>query len=160
MKYGAIGTASYTSTTCVEQIQSVANGAPIKHALDCITDAESAAVCFKVLARVGGRYACLEDYPESWRTRRSVKVKAVMGFESQGYDVDLGHPAYTRRANWELHAIASLWAKEMQSLLDNGLITTQLIREVDGQFDGIIKALELLQSGDAKGEKLVVRVSS
>ena len=36
-----------------------------------------------------------------------------MGFESQGYDVDLGHPVYKRKGNMELHAIASLWVKEM-----------------------------------------------
>ena len=83
-----------------------------------------------------------------------------MGFESQGYDVDLGHPAYARKSNMELHAIASLWAREMQSLLDNGVITTQPIREVDGHFEGVIKALEMLRSGDVKGEKLVVRISN
>ena len=158
MKHGAIGTASYTSANCIQKIQAIANGAPIKHAIDCITDAESTAICFSALSRVGGRYACLEDCPESWRTRRAVKVKVVMGFEGEGYDVDLGHPVYARKANSELHAIASFWAKEMQSLLDEDLITTQRIREVDGQFDGIIKALEFVQSGKVKGEKLVVRV--
>ena len=91
MKFGAVGTASYTSTTCVETIKSLAGGTPIKHALDCITDAESTAICFSALSRAGGRYACLEDCPDSWRTRRAVKVKVVMGFEMQGHDVDLGH---------------------------------------------------------------------
>lgn len=159
MAYGAIGTASYTSATCLETIKSLAGGTPIKHALDCITDPESVTVCFNTLARVGGRYASLEDFPESWRTRRSVKVKVVMGFESRGVDVDLGHPVYTRKANLGLHALACGWTTEMQSLLDKGLITTQAIREVDGQFEAIVKALELLQSGEVKGEKLVVRIS-
>ena len=81
MECGAIGTASYTSPNCLESIKSLAGGALIKHALDCITDAESVAICFGALSRVGGRYACLEDCPESWRTRRAVIVKAVMGFE-------------------------------------------------------------------------------
>lgn len=160
MKYGATGTASYTSADCVEQIRALADGTPIKHALDCITDAESAAICYRALSRVGGRYACLEDCPESWRSRRAVKVKVVMGYEGEGYDVDVGHPVYSRKANLELHAIASLWANEVQSLLDQGLITTQQIREVPGQFNGIIKALEMLQAGEVKGEKLVVRVSA
>ena len=82
-----------------------------------------------------------------------------MGFEGEGYDVDLDHPVYTRKANPELHAISSRWTKEMQSLLDQDLITTQPIREVDGQFEGIIKALEMLQNGEVKGEKLVVKIS-
>jgi NADPH:quinone reductase-like Zn-dependent oxidoreductase len=160
MNYGAIGTASYTSPNCVDQIRAIADGAPIKHALDCITNAESTAICFSALSRVGGRYACLEDCLEPWRTRRAIKVKVVMGFEGEGYDVDLGHPVYARKANPELHAIVSLWAREVQSLLDKGLLTTQPIREIDGQFEGIIKALEMLQSGEVKGEKLVVKVST
>ena len=82
-----------------------------------------------------------------------------MGFEGQGYDVDLGHPVYSRKANWDFHAIAATWTKEMQTLLDNKSITTQPIHEVDGKFEGVIKALEMLQSGEVKGEKLVVRIS-
>ena len=159
MKCGAVGTASYTSATCVETIKSLAGGTPIKHALDCITDPESVSVCFSALSRVGARYACLEDCPESWRTRRSVKVKVVMGFESKGVDVDLGHPVYTRKANPELHAIGCEWTSDMQSLLDRGLITIQAVREVEGRFEGIIKALGMLQSGEVKGKKLAVRIS-
>ena len=124
MKYGAVGMASYTSSTCAETIKLLAGGVPIKYALDCITDAESVAICFRALSCAGGRYVCLEDCPESWRTRRVVKVKVVMGFEMQGNNVDLGHPVYARKASLELHAIGALWAKEMQILLDNGSITT------------------------------------
>ncbi|KAJ0365229.1 putative secondary metabolism biosynthetic enzyme [Colletotrichum chrysophilum] len=113
-----------------------------------------------VLARVGARYACLEDCPKQWRTRRAVKSKAVMGFEALGYDVDLGHPTYSRKANFELHDVAARWAGEVQSLLESKQLETQPIKEVSGGFEGVIKALEMLQSGEVKGEKLVVQVSS
>lgn len=158
-EFGAVGTAPYTSADCLELVQALANGLPIKYALDCITDAESTAFCYTALARVGARYACLEDCPESWRSRRAVKYKAVMGFEALGFDVDLDHPTYARKANLDLHGIALQWAREIQSLLDQKQIRTQPIREVDGEFEGIIRALEMLQSGEVKGEKLVVRVS-
>lgn len=158
-EYGAVGTASYTSADCLETVQALANGLPIKYALDCITDAESTAFCYSALARVGARYACLEDCPESWRPRRAVKYKAVMGFEALGFDVNLDHPVYARKANLELHGIALQWAQEIQALLDQGQIKTQPIREIDGHFEGVVKALEMLQRGDVKGEKLVVRVS-
>lgn len=160
MKYGAIGTASYTSADCVETIKSVSGGLPIKHALDCITDPDSVNVCFRALSRVGARYACLEDCPEAWRTRPSVKTKVVMGFELQGVDVDLGHPVYTRKANPKMHTIASEWTNEIQSMLDKGQIITQPVREVKGGFEGIIEALEMLRNGDVKGEKLAVQVAS
>lgn len=158
-KYGAIGTASYASQDCVKNIQKVAGGMPIKHVLDCITDAESVATCYSVLARVGVRYVCLEDCPEHWRTRRAAKFKAVMGFEALGYDVDLGHPTYSRKANFKLHGVAEQWAREIQLLLDSEQLETQPIKEVNGGFEGIIRALEKLQNGEVKGEKLVVQVS-
>ncbi|XXH02068.1 hypothetical protein Hte_008433 [Hypoxylon texense] len=159
MKLGCIGTASYTSPTCAQEIKKLAGGVPIKHALDCITDAESAAICFGSLSRVGGRYACLEAIPEAWITRRAVTVKVVMGFEGQNYDVDLGHPIYSRKANPALHAVASRWAHELQPFVSSEKLLTQPIREIEGGFEGVITALEMLQSGEVKGEKLVVNIS-
>lgn len=158
MKYGAVGTASYTSSTCAEDVKKLANGLPIKYALDCITDAESVATCFAVLSRLGARYAGLEAIPDAWITRKAVKVKIVMGFEGQNYDVDLGHPVYSRKANPRLHEVAAMWATELQPLLDGSELTTQQIREIEGGFEGMIRALEMLHSGEVKGEKLVVRV--
>ncbi|KAJ4417397.1 transport protein particle 22 kDa subunit [Gnomoniopsis sp. IMI 355080] len=158
MKYGAVGTASYTSSNCAEDVKKLANGLPIKYALDCITDAESVATCFAVLARLGARYAGLEAIPDAWITRKSVKVKIVMGFEGQNYDVDLGHPLYSRKANPHLHRVAAMWATELQPLLDGSQLTTQKLREIEGGFEGMIRALEMLHSGEVKGEKLVIRV--
>ncbi|KAF9872520.1 hypothetical protein CkaCkLH20_10017 [Colletotrichum karsti] len=160
MRLGAVGTASYTSPTCAQDVKSIAGGAAIKHALDCITDAESAAVCFASLARVGSRYACLEAIPDAWVARRSVALKVVMGFEGQDRDVDLGHPVYSRKANPGLHAVVARWARELQPALDEGRLTTQPIREVGGRFEGVIDALEMLQRGEVKGEKLVVSISN
>lgn len=149
---------SYTDLDCADKIKKLGSGTPIKHALDCITDADSVAVCFAALARTGGRYACLEDCPEEWRTRKAVKVKVVMGFEMQGNDVSLGHPTYSRVANKELFEIGVEWTKEMQALLDDGRVRTQPIHEVGGGFQGIIEALEMLRKGDNKGKKLVVSI--
>lgn len=160
IKYGAVGTASYTSASCVEEVKALAEGFPIKRALDCITNPESVSTCFRALGRVGARYACLEDCPEAWRERPSVKVKVVMGFEGMGVDVDLGHPSYTRKNNPKLHSIGCEWATEMQSMLDKGLLEPQKFREVKGGFEGVITALEMLHRGDVKGEKLVVRLGS
>jgi NADPH:quinone reductase-like Zn-dependent oxidoreductase len=155
---GAVGTADYNSETCVQDIKKAANGAPIKHALDCITEPDSVEVCFNAMARVGGRYACLEACPEAWRPKRAVKVKVVMGFESRGVDVDIGHPVYARKANPKLFDMACRWTTEMQILLDKGQITTQAYQEVHGGFEGIIESMEMLHAGKVKGRKLVVRL--
>lgn len=159
MEYGAIGTASYLSTTCIDDIKSIAGDSSIRHAIDCITDADSARVCFGVMPRTGGRYACLEDFHESWRTRRVVKVKVVMGYELEAETVDFGGDAYTREAKPELHAIGERWAQEIQTLLDGGKIRTQPIRELPGEFEGILEGMRILRAGEAQGQKLVVKIA-
>ncbi|RDW74766.1 hypothetical protein BP6252_05908 [Coleophoma cylindrospora] len=156
--YGAAATAPYTSPTCAEDIRSLA-AAPIQHALDCITDGESAAICFGALSRAGGRYACLEQFHTAWQTRRAVKVKVVMGPEILGARIELGDTVYTREPSPENFEIGVVWAREMQSILDAGLVKTHPIREVPGRWEGIIHGMNMLQKGEVKGEKLVVRIS-
>jgi NADPH:quinone reductase-like Zn-dependent oxidoreductase len=160
MKYGAIGTAPYASANCVETIKSIADGDQIRYALDCITDATSASICFAALARTGGWYACLEDFHESWRTRHAIKTKVVMGYEMQGRDVHLGHDVYSRPARQELHDLGVLWAREMQALLDAGKVMTQPVRELQNGFEGVIHGLGLIRDGVVRGQKLVARVST
>ncbi|KAI1125436.1 GroES-like protein [Nemania abortiva] len=160
LKYGAIGTASYTTPDCVARIKALAGGKPVKRALDCITNPQSVAICFDALARVGARYACLEACPDAWRTRPSMMVKIVMGFEANNVDVDLGHPAYARKANPELHTLVCSWIPDLQSMINRGFLEPQPHREIDGGFDGVIKAMEMLHSGEVKGQKLTVRIAS
>lgn len=159
MSFGAIGTAAYTSPTCVETIKSLAGG-PIRLALDCITNPESVATCFAAMARTGGRYACLEGLEESWRTRRTIRTKVVMGFEGLGIPIDLGPTEYSREANQELFDVTVQWTKEVQSVFDAGKLKPHPIREVPGQWQGIIDGLGMIQRGEVRGEKLVVRVAT
>ncbi|EME79756.1 uncharacterized protein MYCFIDRAFT_37626 [Pseudocercospora fijiensis CIRAD86] len=158
MSYGAIGTASYTSPNCVEEVRKIAQGRPIKHALDCITQPDSVEICFNVLARLGARYACLEDCPEAWRPRRSVKVNIIMGYEQLGYDVELGDSVYTRKSNPESVQLCRMWAAEIQEMVNRDLIQPLPIKEVEGQFEGIVRGLEEISKGKIAGTKLVVRL--
>lgn len=128
--------------------------------MDCITSAESTAFCFSSIARTGGRYACLEGLNPAWNTRRSIRVKEVMGFEGLGIKIDLGPSSYSRNANPALHEICCTRAKDIQAVLDAGLIKPHPIREVPGQWQGIIDGLAMLQRGEVRGQKLVVRVSA
>lgn len=159
--YGAVGAAAYTSLRCSEEIQDLAGGVPIRHALDCITNAESSGTCFAAIARTGGRYACLEGLPEEWRTRRAVRVKVVMGFEGLGATVDLGPSGsiYSRQANANLFEICTRWHGEVQSLIDADLLKSHPVREVPGRWQGIIDGLEMLRRGEVRGQKLVVNIA-
>ena len=176
MEYGAVATASYASPTCTQQIRALAaadGGAPttvprqrpIRHAMDCITTAESVSICFASLARTGGRYVCLEGLAEAWRTRGRavVHTKEVMGYEGLGIRVDFGGKAgaasYSREANDALFGMIAGWTVEMQTGLDAGLIKTHPVREVPGAWQGIITGLDELRRGEVRGQKLVVRIS-
>ncbi|KAI1147940.1 hypothetical protein F4825DRAFT_454975 [Nemania diffusa] len=140
----------------------------------CILNAKSATACFWVLARTGGRYACLEGFRLEWQSRRAVKVKQVMGYEGLGRNVrfegaqergNVKTTTYTRSANPVLAALCARWAGEMQSLLDSGSVKHHPVREIsaggDGDWaDAIIKGLLILQRGEVRGNKLVVRFAA
>lgn len=132
----------------------------IHHTLDCITSPESVAICFAALSRAGGRYACLESLKDEWRTRRAIVTKEVMGFEGFGHRVELGQNTYSREANMELYRRGNEWATEMQVSLDQGLIKPHPVREVKGEWDGIIEGLGMLEKGEVRGQKLVVRIAT
>ncbi|GKT82136.1 zinc-binding dehydrogenase family [Colletotrichum tofieldiae] len=157
VEYGAVGTASYTSKDCVDVVKSLAKK-PIRYVLDCITDAESVAICYSAIARTGGNYACLEECPEVWRTRRAVKLKEVMGFQVLGVDINLGTSTYTRLADEKLMKIGMQWAGEIQLLMETGRIKAHPLRELENGWEGIIHGLELLRKGEVRGEKLVARI--
>lgn len=169
--YGAANVVTCTdadATKCLDKISTiVADGPPLRHALDCITDADSASFCFKALARTGGRYACLEEFRGAWRTRRVVKVKEVMGYEVLGRQISLGGQGsiYTRGINHAAVEVGRCWSGEMQSLLDGGLVETHPVQEVQewdvgGQWaDAVIVGLQQLKAGGVRGQKLGVRVS-
>ncbi|KAI1129529.1 chaperonin 10-like protein [Nemania abortiva] len=159
-QYGAAATASYLSPSVAEDAQAAAGGKhKIRHALDCITTAESAAMCFSTIARRGGRYVCLEALEDGWVTRQAVHTNVAMGYETTGIDHDFGPSSpYTRLADPALHERGVRWAAEVQALLDVGKLTHHPVREIKGGWDGIIKGLELLRRGKVSGEKLVVRI--
>lgn len=159
-QYGAAGTVSYLSPSAAQDAQAIAGGAHrIRHALDCITSAESVSVCFGAIARRGGRYTGLEALDSGWVTRRAVQAGVVMAFETTGVAVDYGADSpYTRPASVEKHSFAVEAAAEMQALLDAGKVTHHPVREVKGGWEGILKGLEMLKSGKVSGQKLVVRI--
>lgn len=156
-EYGAAATAAYTAKDCVDTVKAFA-GKPIRHALDCITDAESAAICYRALGRTGGTYACLEECPTAWRTRRSVKVKEVMGFQVLGVDIDLAGSTYTRPGDPALFEIGKQWAAEIEALMESDGFKPHPLRELDNGWNSIIEGLDLLRKGEVSGQKLVVKI--
>lgn len=144
-------------------VRSLADGKPIRRAMDCITSAESVAICFAALARTGGRYACLEGLDSTFKTRRAVRTKEVMGFEGLGVPIHLmgqNSSFYSREVNEELFEVTIQFAVEMQALIDGGLIRAHPVLEVEGCWEGILRGLAKLQKGMVRGQKLVVRIAT
>ncbi|RYP69567.1 hypothetical protein DL770_008215 [Monosporascus sp. CRB-9-2] len=165
-KYGAVGTAAYTSPTCAETVRSLSpGGRPIRHVMDCITTAESVSISFAAIGRAGGRYACLESLDPSWLTRKAIHTREVMGFEAMGRDVSFmggENTTYSRDANLQLYARGVKWTAELQVAVDTGKILPHPVREVGGGGsweERIIRGLGILRRGEVKRERLVVRVA-
>ena len=162
LEYGASHTIPYTSLDCVTQIKTLtAPMGGIKCVLDCITDPESAAICFGAIYRAGGRYACLEAFDPAWITRRRIVVENVLGYEMWGNSVCFGpdEKIYSRSASPGKHQATIAWTEEMQSLLDAGLIMHHPLKEISGKWEGVIRGLGMLQRGEVRGHKLVVRLA-
>ena len=156
-EYGATDVVSYTDKDCVDKVKAIADK-PIRKVLDCITDMDSAAMCYSAMARTGGMYACLEECPEAWRTRRIVKVKEVMGFQVLGVDLNLGDSTYTRPGEERLLKIGMQWAEVMEILMKERKIKTHPLKELEGGWQSIIDGLEMLKKGEVRGQKLVVKI--
>jgi hypothetical protein len=82
-----------------------------------------------------------------------------MGFEGFGHAVKLGDNTYSRKVNMELYSRGNQWAEEIQGMMDRDLIKPHPVCEVHGEWQGIIKGLGMLQRGEVRGQKLVIRVS-
>jgi NADPH:quinone reductase-like Zn-dependent oxidoreductase len=86
--YGADEAFDYKSPTCVDDIRAYTNKS-LRHVLDTITEAKSMKICYACIGRAGGRYTCLEMYPDFGHTRKTVKPEMVMGLAISGRQIAL-----------------------------------------------------------------------
>lgn len=125
--------------------------------LDPFTGAKSIALCYGAMGRAGGRYACLEMYPDYVLGRKSVKVGFVMGPALLGHRLALDY-GYERDADPEMRSFGVGWYQSLQALLDQGKLKPHPLRELEGQFEGMLKGVKMLKNGEISGEKLVVAI--
>ncbi|KAH6683992.1 putative zinc-binding dehydrogenase family oxidoreductase [Halenospora varia] len=129
----------------------------LRYVLDVITEAKTMKHCYAAIGRAGGKYTCLENYPEHLHTRRTVKPELVMGIAILGKRIALDH-GYGSDANPELREFGIAWYQTLQRLLDEGKLKAHPIRVLSGGFDGILSGLPLLKSKAVSAQKLVVRI--
>ncbi|KAK6079483.1 zinc-binding dehydrogenase family [Seiridium cupressi] len=165
--YGAVHTLDYHSATCADSIKRYTWSA-LPQALDCISNAQSAQICYGALGRTGGAYVALEKYPESIAsTRRVVRPSWVMGPVMFGRELTLGE-GYSQPADPEARAFARVWYPLAEALVGSGSLRrhpTSTVEQPEGSGgrgwpEAVIRGLEDLHRGNVSARKLVVAVSS
>lgn len=153
--FGAEAVFDYTSPTCGDDIRAYTNST-LWYALDCISDDQSAAICYAALGRAGGRYVCLELLAdETLARRKAVQAEFLMGYDMMGQPIALSR-GYEREANPERHELGRRWCRTMERLLAEDKIKFHPIRELEGKWEGILAGLDDLRKGRVSAMKLVV----
>ncbi|KAK5992618.1 Trans-enoyl reductase TwmE [Cladobotryum mycophilum] len=155
---GASAVFDYSASDTVETIKAHTGGR-LKYVLDCISDADSVAVCYGAIQRPGGRYASLEHVPdELLAKRRAVKPTFVLSSEVYNEEVKLGREWYDRPVSKEKHELAVRCIGMFQRLLDEGTLRPHPIEVLGNGLAGAVRGLEILASGGVSGKKLVAVV--
>ncbi len=114
-------------------------------------------LCYGCIGRAGGKYTCLEAYPEDLHTRKTVTPNLVMGISILGKTIALDH-GYGSEASPERRKLGVKWYQDLQKALDAGKIRSHPVRIFPGSFQGILEGLKLLKSRQVSAQKLVVRI--
>ncbi|RYP69624.1 hypothetical protein DL769_005244 [Monosporascus sp. CRB-8-3] len=155
---GASAVFEYSAPNVAAEIKA-RTGGRLKYALDCISDADSVAICYGAIQRAGGRYASLERVPdELLAKRRAVRPTFVLAPEAYGAEIRLGQEGYDRPANREKHELAVRCMEMFQRLLDAGRLRAHPIEVLEGGLQGVVRGLEILAAGGVSGKKLVAAV--
>ncbi|KAI1170863.1 GroES-like protein [Nemania sp. FL0916] len=154
--YGAEEVFDYNAPDCARDIKSYTRNS-LRYILDPFTDAKSIGLCTGAMGRAGGRYACLEMYPDYLLERKTLKVGFVMGPALLGHRLALDY-GYERDEDPEMRAFGVQWYKSVQWLLNAGKLKHHPLRVLDGRFEAILEGIDMLKSKSISGEKLIVAI--
>jgi NADPH:quinone reductase-like Zn-dependent oxidoreductase len=150
-KYGADDVFDYRSPTAIEDIRTAHPN--IRRAIDCFSEGGSAAFCANVLA--SGKVITLLDQGKP--TKSDVEYKFLMVFTAFGKQFQmlapLGPVFPSTPADGE---ILAQFYESLPGLL-GGAIKPPAITVTQGGLDEVLKGLDTLRKGDARGTKLVVQ---
>lgn len=158
---GASAAFDYSDPDVAEHIKAHTGGR-LKYALDCISNAASARLCYAVIQRAGGRYVSLERIPqEVLSVRQAVRPAFVLAAEAFREEIKLGHDGYDRPINKAKHELVVQYTEVVQRLLDQGKLTAHPVEMLEDGWQGVLKGLEFLASGGKlSGKKLAAIVDT
>lgn len=151
---GAVATLDYRSPTCGADIR-VLTGNSLSRVLDCVTSAETMAMCYAAIGSRGGRYIALDSVSAHVKyTRRDVSADWVMALAMFGHPVRLAG-VYGRPATPALRELGARAFCMAEALVEGGALRGPPFRVRAGGLAAVEGGIEDLRKGRIKGEKLV-----
>ncbi|KGO65249.1 Polyketide synthase, enoylreductase [Penicillium italicum] len=130
----------------------------LAYALDCVSLADTTQLCYGAIGRAGGRYVALEPFREAIATTRpTIEPSWVMVLTIFGRKVALDG-VYGRDARPEERVFGAQLFKEVQNLLDCGLIDPHPVKALPGGWEGVIEGVDKIRNETLSGYKLVYPV--
>ncbi|KAL4746132.1 hypothetical protein BDW72DRAFT_197982 [Aspergillus terricola var. indicus] len=159
LKFGAEKVFDYNSPNCASDIKAYTNN-ELSYVLDCVTQADTTTLAYAAMGRAGGRYVSLEPFRDTVAQTRALTIVPswVMVLTIFGKSVALDGE-YGREARPEDRAFGKRAFSIFQDLLDKGLVGTHPVKLVDGGWEGVCKAVDLVRGQGVSGEKVVCRVA-
>ncbi|KAK4107227.1 GroES-like protein [Canariomyces notabilis] len=151
---GAVATLDYRSPTCGADIRSL-TGNSLTRVLDCVTSAETMAMCYSAIGSKGGRYVALDPVSTHVKyTRRDVSADWPMALAIFGHPVRLAG-VYGRPATPALRGLGARIFCMAEALIERGELRGPPFQVRKGGLAAVDRGIEDLRKGRAKGEKLV-----
>ncbi|KFY16430.1 hypothetical protein V492_01339 [Pseudogymnoascus sp. VKM F-4246] len=155
--FGAEKAFDYHSPDCAKEIRAYTRNG-LKYTLDCVSESDSAQLCYGAIGRAGGRYCGLEPVRQAVAaTRPTVRASWLMVLTMFGGRVALDGE-YAREASAADRAMSAKIFAATQTLLDNGRIKSHPVRVLADGWAGVIQGVDIIRTGAVSGQKLVVRV--
>ncbi|KAK4868684.1 hypothetical protein LT330_006886 [Penicillium expansum] len=155
--FGAEKAFDYRSPDCAKEIRAYTRNR-LAYALDCVSESDSAQLCYGAIGRAGGRYCALEPVPQAVAAARpTVRASWLMVLTMFGGRVALDGE-YAREASAADRALSAKIFAATQTLLDNGRIKSHPVRVLANSWAGVIQGVDIIRTGAISGQKLVIRV--
>ncbi|EPE33745.1 GroES-like protein [Glarea lozoyensis ATCC 20868] len=157
LEFGAEKAFDYRSPECAKEIRAYTRNG-LAYAIDCVSESDSAQLCYGAIGRAGGRYCGVEPVRQAVAaTRPTIRASWLMVLTMFGGRVALDGE-YARDASAADRALSAKIFAVTQKLLDNGRIKSHPVRVLAGKWAGVIQGIDIIRTGPVSGQKLVVRV--
>ncbi|MCJ1286794.1 hypothetical protein MMC26_006140 [Xylographa opegraphella] len=157
-RFGAEAVFDYDSPTVAADICAYTSN-ELAYALDCISLAETTALCYGALGRAGGHYCALEPFRETVTRRRALTVEPswLLALTIFGRKVVMDGE-YGREAKPEHRRFGARAYEAVQALLDRGLIEAHPVKVMPGGWEGVIEGVDIIRRQANSGYKMVYRL--